>query len=79
MIRRNTSFDRLSFMRFAGLSLADPVPDAKTIWLFREQLVQAGAFDRLFERFDAILRERGFLAMAGQSSTRRSSRPAGRG
>lgn len=58
--------DRLSFMRFAGLSLADPVPDAKTIWLFREQLVRAGAFDRLFERFDAILRERGFLAMGGQ-------------
>jgi transposase, IS5 family len=58
--------DRLSFMRFAGLSLADPVPDAKTIWLFREQLVQAGAFDRLFGRFDAVLRERGYLAMGGQ-------------
>ena len=58
--------DRLSFMRFAGLSLADPVPDAKTIWLFREQLVRAGAFERLFERFDAALRERGFLAMGGQ-------------
>ena len=26
--------DRLSFMRLAGLSLADPAPDAKTIWLF---------------------------------------------
>ena len=31
--------DRLSFMRFAGLALADPVPDATAIWLFREQLV----------------------------------------
>jgi transposase, IS5 family len=58
--------DRLSFMRFAGLSLADPVPDAKTIWLFREQLVRAGAFERLFDGFDAVLRERGFLAMGGQ-------------
>jgi transposase len=58
--------DRLSFMRFAGLSLADPVPDAKTVWLFREQLVQAGGFERLFDRFDAVLRERGFLAMGGQ-------------
>ena len=37
--------DRLSFMRFVGLSLADPVPDAKTIWPFREQLVRAGAFE----------------------------------
>jgi IS5 family transposase len=30
--------DRLSFMRFLGLSLGDAVPDEKTIWLFREQL-----------------------------------------
>lgn len=29
--------DRLSLMRFVGLSLHDAVPDAKTIWLFREQ------------------------------------------
>jgi hypothetical protein len=25
-----------------GLALHDPVPDAKTIWLFREQLTRAG-------------------------------------
>ena len=30
--------DRLSFMRFLGLGLADPVPDANTIWAFREAL-----------------------------------------
>jgi len=58
--------DRLSFMRFAGLALHEPVPDAKTIWLFREQLVRAGAFERLFARFDAALAERGYLAMGGQ-------------
>ena len=34
--------DRLSFMRFVGLALHDPVPDAKTIWLFREQLARTG-------------------------------------
>jgi IS5 family transposase len=27
--------DRLSFMRFLGLGLEDPVPDAKTLWLYR--------------------------------------------
>ena len=27
--------DRLSFMRFLGLGLADTVPDANTIWTFR--------------------------------------------
>ena len=32
--------DRLSFMRFPGLGLEDPVPDARTIWLDREQLAQ---------------------------------------
>ena len=35
--------DRLSFMRFVGLALHDPVPDAKTIWLYREQLARVGA------------------------------------
>jgi IS5 family transposase len=30
--------DRLSFMRFLGLTPNVPSPDAKTIWLFREQL-----------------------------------------
>ncbi len=34
--------DRLSFMRFLGLGLEDRVPDAKTVWLYREQLAQAG-------------------------------------
>lgn len=58
--------DRLSFMRFAGLALEDAVPDAKTIWLFREHLTRAGALTRLFARFDALLRERGYLAMGGQ-------------
>ena len=71
--------DRLSFMRFCGLALHDPVPDAKTIWLFREQLTRAGAIDRLFGRFDAILRERGIWRWAGRSSMRRWSRRAGRG
>lgn len=58
--------DRLSFMRFPGLSLSDRVPDARTIWLFREKLVKAGAIARLFERFDAMLRAAGYIAMSGQ-------------
>jgi IS5 family transposase len=58
--------DRLSFMRFLGLGLADAVPDANTIWTFREALKKAGAIDALFQRFDAALRASGFLAMSGQ-------------
>ena len=53
-------------MRFVGLALHDPVPDAKTIWLYREQLARAGAVERLFARFDDILRSKGWLAMGGQ-------------
>jgi transposase, IS5 family len=58
--------DRLSFMRFLGLGLSDRVPDARTIWLFREKLTRAGAIQPLFERFDAALREAGYIAMGGQ-------------
>lgn len=32
--------DRLSFMRFLGLTLKDSVPGEKTIWLFRETLLE---------------------------------------
>jgi transposase, IS5 family len=57
---------RLSSMRFLGLGMADAVPDAKTIWAFREALKRAGAVDMLFARFDATLREAGYLAMSRQ-------------
>ena len=58
--------DRLSFMRLLGLGLPDRVPDARTIWLFRERLTRAGAIGPLFERFDAMLRQSGYIAMSGQ-------------
>ncbi len=58
--------DRLSFMRFLGLDLGDDVPDAKTIWLFREQLKEGQRVERLFERFDTYLRQHGFVARKGQ-------------
>ena len=63
--------DRLSFMRFLGLDLADTVPDANTIWTFREALTRAQlagkpAIEALFERFDGALSAAGFLAMSGQ-------------
>jgi IS5 family transposase len=58
--------DRLSFMRFLGLGLSDRVPDARTIWLFREKLTKAGTIQTLFDRFDAALRANGYIAMSGQ-------------
>ena len=58
--------DRLSFMRFLGLGLSDAVPDANTIWTFREALKKANAVDDLFQQFDRALRDAGYLAMGGQ-------------
>lgn len=58
--------DRLSFMKFLGLTLADSVPDATTVWLFRHQLKQQGLMEELFEEFDRYLREEGYQAKGGQ-------------
>jgi IS5 family transposase len=58
--------DRLSFMRFLDLGLADPVPDATTIWLFREALVDAHLVDKLFDRFGQHLQAKGYIARGGQ-------------
>src|SRR5436305_216171 len=60
--------DRLSFMRFLGLGLSDRVPDARTIWLFREKLTKAEAIKPLFAQFDAALRAAGYIAMGGQQT-----------
>lgn len=58
--------DRLSFMKFLGLTLEDSVPDATTVWLFRHQLKQQGLIEELFEQFDGYLREEGYQAQGGQ-------------
>ena len=58
--------DRLSFMRFLGLQFEDRVPDAKTVWLFRERLKEHKLVDTLFERFHEQLAEQGYIAKAGQ-------------
>jgi len=63
--------DRLSFMRFLELGLSDAVPDANTIWTFREALTRATidgkpAIEMLFRAYEASLAQAGFLAMGGQ-------------
>ena len=60
--------DRLSFMRFLGLGLEDRVPDAKTVWLYREGLAQAAVVDPLFmfKQFDGYLARQGYIARGGQ-------------
>ena len=58
--------DRLSFSRFLGLKPEQSVPDAKTIWLFREQLVKLDLIQELFIDFDVHLTQAGFMARKGQ-------------
>jgi IS5 family transposase len=58
--------DRLSFMRFLGLSLHSKIPDAKTVWLFADTLAQAGLAEPLFERFNSILQVLGVQMTSGQ-------------
>lgn len=57
--------DRMSFMRFLGLSLGDKVPDAKTIWLFRDTLTQAKVIEELFRLFNCQLEGQGIITHAG--------------
>ena len=47
--------DRLSFIRFLGLGLGDRVPDAKTVWLYRDALAEAVKVEELFQLFDGHL------------------------
>jgi IS5 family transposase len=57
--------DRLSFMRFLGLTLSEDVPDEKTIWLFRETLIKKNAIDKLFKKFENYLNNQGVIANKG--------------
>lgn len=58
--------DRYSFCRFLGLSPEGRVPDAKTIWLFRERIRQAGLMDTLFDRLLSQIDTAGYRAHQGQ-------------
>src|SRR5678815_3800852 len=58
--------DRLSFSRFLGLAIEDSIPDATTLWLFREKLAKAGLIEQLFDRFDQHLAAKGYMARGGQ-------------
>ena len=58
--------DRLSFMRFLGLGINDTVPDAKTIWLFRDTLTKLNLIDQLFKYLDNQLDKDGIIVHKGK-------------
>ena len=59
--------DRLSFLSFVGLELGDDVPDARTIWDFKERIEVKGrnGSARLFEAFAHALTLQGLIAKEG--------------
>jgi transposase len=57
--------DRLSFRRFLRIQLYDTVPDAKTIWNFRESLKTAKVLDTIFYRFTEQLEKEKIITYSG--------------
>ena len=58
--------DRLSWLHFCGLKPHDTVPDANTLWDFREALIKAGVLDELFDEMNRIVAAAGFISRSGQ-------------
>jgi len=58
--------DRTSFKRFLGLKKSDKVPDSKTFWFFREQLIERDVIMGLFQRFNETLDKAGVFANEGK-------------
>lgn len=60
-------FDRTSFKSFLGLRIGDDIPDAKTIWDFKQRIEADGREDgrKLFEQFGQILEGKGIIAREG--------------
>jgi transposase, IS5 family len=59
--------ERLSFMRFLGVELADNVSEARTVWAFREALKEHQLTDALFDRLNQALGEMGIELKSGQT------------
>lgn len=58
--------DRLTFCRFLGISLNDRVPDEKTVWDFRNRLINMGLEKKLFAQFGQLLEKHGLIAQEGK-------------
>ncbi|MCQ2285462.1 MAG: transposase [Bacteroidales bacterium] len=57
--------DRTSFRNFLGLASGDKVPDARTIWVFKNQLTEKHLFEKLFNDFDKLLRDNNLILNQG--------------
>ncbi len=79
-------FDRTSFKAFLGLRIGDDIPDAKTIWDFKQRIEEDGREGgrKLFDAFGQMLEGKGIVAGEGsiihasftQAPRQRNSREA---
>lgn len=58
--------DRTSFRDFIGICTVDDVPDARTIWKYREELTRCGVYDELFRQFYEHLQALGLIVNEGK-------------
>lgn len=58
--------ERLSWMRFLGLSLGDRTPDENTIRHFRNRMTETGTLQRVMKAFDWQLHKKGYIPLSGQ-------------
>jgi IS5 family transposase len=57
--------DRISFRRFAGLSLHDRTPDHTTLWRFRQELAHDGLVDQVFAEISRQLQAKNLILKRG--------------
>lgn len=58
--------DRTSFRLFLGIRNVADVPDARTIWKYRDILSDKGVFDKLFDEFHDLLDSKGLIFNEGK-------------
>lgn len=58
--------DRLSFKKFLGLESGDKVPDEKTVWAFRENMISSGLVEKIFSQFGQYLESKGLIMNEGK-------------
>jgi IS5 family transposase len=58
--------DRMSFMRFLDLTISDDIPDSKTVWNFREQIINLELIDVVFDLFLKELNQLGLIVNEGK-------------
>lgn len=58
--------DRFSFMRFLNLSIADDIPDSRTVWKFKEQLIDLKLIEPIFNIFLKQLENLGMVLNEGK-------------